>query len=97
MAYSGTFSIEVTGDPRTGSSIVTFEARIHGRALMIDENVKMEERNFQRITYTIIWSGIPKNMVALTKTWDTLISIIDVNLTRWSFVVKVDLIEKEGE
>ena len=97
MAYSGTFEIDVVGDPRKESSIPTFEAMIHNRVLQIDQAARITERNFQRITYNITWSGLPKNMVALSAAWSTLQRVISTHLSNWTYSVKLILVEKEGD
>jgi len=96
MAYSGTFSITVSGDPIKESSILGFEAQVQNRVLRVDENVELDERNFMRLTYTMKWTGIPKNMVALSNVWSTIKRIIDAYLEKWSYKINIDLVEREG-
>ena len=60
MAYSGTFSITVSGDPIKESSILGFEAQVQNRALRVDENVVLDERNFKRMTYVMKWTEYRK-------------------------------------
>lgn len=96
MVYSGNFSIIVSGDPIKESSILGFEAQVHNRALRVDENVVLIERNFMKITYTMTWEGIPKDIVALSHVWSTIKRIIDTYLVKWSYEIKIDMVEKEG-
>lgn len=96
VAYSGTFIITVSGDPRKDSSIISISSQIQSRALRIDKNVSMSERNFMRKTYTLEWTGIPKDMRALSSLWYTLQRIIGLYLENWSYDIKVKMVETEG-
>ncbi len=95
--YGGTFEINVVGNPVKSYSIRDFEVVMGRKVLAVDIEAKVDERNFQGITYNITWSGTPRNMVALTAVWNYLRASIGVYLIKWSFKVTVDLSEKEGE
>lgn len=96
MTYSGFFEINVTGDPRKISSIASFEAMIHNKALRIDPDVQLTENNFARMTYNMVWTGEFGNLNAITFVWSTLGRIIDTHLDKWTYTILAMLTEKGG-
>lgn len=96
MAYTGTFSITVYGEPRSESSVIIFVAQMHNRVLRIDEKAVLTERSFQRLSYTLIWTGTPKNMIAVSEAGMTISRIIEKYLTKWSYDIVIELVENAG-
>jgi hypothetical protein len=94
--YGGTFEINVVGNPIKSYSIRDFEATMGRKVLAVDIEAKVDERNFQGITYNITWTGTPRNMAALSAVWNYLRASIGVYLRVWTFKVVINLSEKGG-
>lgn len=96
MNVSGTFKITVQGDPKTGTDAYTFQLQVSARVRQIDPVFRFEETNFQRITYILVWSGVPQNLVAVDQAQKYIAERMGKSFRRWTYSIELNYEEKGG-
>lgn len=96
MALENKFIIEVSGDPRPGKDIEATKGKMHRACIKMDNNVKLEERNFMRISYRFTWTGTPVHVENIDNVWNEIGKIARERLEKWEYSLKMNYIETGG-
>ena len=95
MSIPSSFEIVISGDPKTEVSIDRFIRTVHRSIQQIDPEVQLEQTNFARLTYRLIWHGITKRMDPVDQVNKTILRKIREELNKWEYKIKLNYLEKE--
>jgi len=89
------FKIEVSGDPKTDTSIVKVIGLTHMRMIKVDPDVKLNEINFAGLSYRLTWEGIPRDITKIDLAYRSAIRYAISYLKNWEINIKIRYRESE--
>lgn len=88
------YLIEVSGRPKEPDDIERLIRALHRSVLRFDPNTKLNEVNFARLHYRLIWTGIPGVLYHLTTVQRVVEREVKKYLNEWAYLIELNILEK---